>query len=127
MQQSIPHGGNLIDRWNPDAELNAIDKEVELDAVALSDLELIATGAYSPLTGFLGEADYRSVVDRMRLEDGTVWPLPITLPVPAKRAEGLEPGEKIKLTKDGTVYGVLDLKEKYAPDKIREAKSVYQG
>ncbi|EGK07160.1 sulfate adenylyltransferase [Desmospora sp. 8437] len=126
MQQSIPHGGNLIDRWNPDADLDAIDKEVELDAVALSDLELIATGAYSPLTGFLGEADYLSVVDRMRLEDGTVWPLPITLPVPAKRAEGLKPGEKIKLTKDGTVYGVLDLKEKYAPDKIREAKSVYQ-
>lgn len=65
MQQSIPHGGNLIDRWNPDADLDAIDKEVELDAVALSDLELIATGAYSPLTGFLGEADYLSVVDRM--------------------------------------------------------------
>lgn len=65
MQQSIPHGGNLMDRWNPDADLDAIDKEVELDAVALSDLELIATGAYSPLTGFLGEADYLSVVDRM--------------------------------------------------------------
>ncbi len=62
----------------------------------------------------------------MRLEDGTVWPLPITLPVPVKQAEGLEPGEKIKLTKGGIVYGVLDLEEKYVPDKIQEAKSVYQ-
>lgn len=126
MQLSIPHGGNLIDRWNPDQDLDSIDKEVELDAIALSDLELIATGAYSPLTGFLGQADYRSVVDRMRLEDGTVWPLPITLPVPVKQAKGLEPGEKIKLTKGGIVFGVLDLEEKYVPDKIQEAKSVYQ-
>ncbi len=48
MQLSIPHGGNLIDRWNPDQDLDSIDKEVELDAIALSDLELIATGVQSP-------------------------------------------------------------------------------
>ena len=58
----------------------------------------------------------------MRLEDGTVWPLPITLPVPVKQAEGLEPGEKIKLTKGGIVYGVLDLEENMYRIKSRRQR-----
>lgn len=125
MKESIPHGGHLIDCWNPDVQMESIHKEVELDAFTLSDLELIGTGAYSPLTGFLREVDYRSVVEKMRLADDTIWPIPITLPVSHQQAEGLEPGEEIKLVKEGTVYGVLYLEEKYAPDKVQEAEKVY--
>ena len=58
-----------------------------LDPRELADLELLAVGAASPLTGFLGEADYASVVERLRLADGTVWPLPFTLAVPDEARE----------------------------------------
>src|SRR4029450_1042194 len=82
-----PHGGTLVDRFVPAEEVEALRHRAEnlprivLDARELADLELIATGAASPLTGFLGAADYRSVLERLRLADGTVWPLPFTLAV----------------------------------------------
>jgi sulfate adenylyltransferase len=102
-------------------------KRVPLDAFALSDLELIAVGAFSPLTGFLGSADYDSVVDNMRLADGTVWSLPITLPVTEATAEGIEIGERVALVgEDGVIYGVLDVTEKFIPNKAREASRVYR-
>ncbi|PTX63244.1 sulfate adenylyltransferase [Melghirimyces profundicolus] len=126
MSESLPHGGELINRWNPDAEIGAVDQEVELDAFSLSDLELIGIGAYSPLTGFLGEADYTSVVESMRLADGLPWSIPITLPVSRKKAESLKEGEAVRLVKDGVTYGRLWLEEKYVPDKIREAEQVYR-
>ena len=87
-----PHGGNLINRYQPETSYHHIQKEITLDATALSDLELIAIGAYSPLTGFLNQEDYQSVVHDIRLSDGTVWSLPITLPVNRETAEGLSVG-----------------------------------
>jgi len=80
-----PHGGTLIDRrLTADARAAALDRArtlpaVRLNAVNLADLELIAIGAASPLTGFMGAADYRAVVDDLRLANGLPWSLPITL------------------------------------------------
>jgi sulfate adenylyltransferase len=125
MSVSQPHGGELVNRVNTAYDISSLTKEIELDNFALSDLELIAIGAYSPLTGFLKEADYLSVVQNMKLADGTVWSIPITLPVTEQVANGLEIGDKVKLVQNGTVYGVIELTEKYSPDKQAEAENVY--
>src|SRR5919202_5808973 len=100
---------------------------VRLNAVQRSDLFLIATGAYSPLTGFLGQADYRSVVDHMHLVNGLPWSLPITLAVLAEVAAGLRVGQEVALTDErGEVVGTLDLAEIYSYDKAQEARQVYR-
>ncbi len=78
MQTILPHGGTLINRLVNQAEAadNAsVKKVITIDEWTLSDLDCLAIGAFSPLTGFMNEADYRSVVETMRLADGTVWPL----------------------------------------------------
>ena len=125
MGLSRPHGGVLVNRVDLDADYSEIRQQIELDAIALSDLELIAIGAYSPLTGFLNEKDYISVVRNMRLADGTVWSIPIALPVDEQTARALKTGEKVKLAKDGTVYGILEVGDIYRPDKHLEAELVY--
>ncbi len=126
MSLSIPHGGALVNRFNSQYDFSHITNEVELDDFALSDVKLIANGAFSPLTGFLGKADYESVVKNMRLADGTVWSIPITLPVAEEKADQLTIGEEVKLVSNGTVYGVLTLEEKYVPNKEVEAENVYR-
>ena len=126
MSLSIPHGGTLINRWNPDYPLDALTKEIELTNAELSDLELIGTGAYSPLTGFLTKDDYDSVVETMRLTDGTVWSIPITLAVTKEKAKELSVGETVKLVHNGDVYGVIEVQEIYQPDKTKEALLVYK-
>ncbi|MCP6711601.1 hypothetical protein NL489_30070, partial [Klebsiella pneumoniae] len=79
-----PHGGKLINRQLEGAEREALIeaaaafKTLTLNAWSLSDLELIAIGGFSPLTGFMGEADYQNVVENLHLADGTLWSIPIT-------------------------------------------------
>jgi sulfate adenylyltransferase len=124
MTNIAAHGGHLINQYNPDFDLAGITKEVELDATALSDLELIATGAFSPLTGFLTQNDYDSVVKDMRLANGTVWSIPITLPV--KDASSYDKGDTVLLKQNGTVYGVLKIEDIYEPDQQLEAQNVYK-
>ncbi|MCR6110329.1 sulfate adenylyltransferase [Bacillus sp. A301a_S52] len=126
MTVSIPHGGTLINLVDETITTQDIAQEVALDLTSLSDLELIANGAYSPLTGFLGQTDYEHVVNNMRLADGTVWSLPITLPVSEKVASELTLNQLVKLNYDGITYGILSLKEVFTPDQTREALSVYK-
>ncbi|MFC7394971.1 sulfate adenylyltransferase [Scopulibacillus cellulosilyticus] len=121
-----PHGGTLINRYQPNYEVSKIKHSVELDVIALRDLELIGIGAYSPLTGFLNKSDYDSVVENMRLSDGTVWSIPITLPVDENKALSLNVGEETKLVHHGEVYGVLRIQDKFKPDKLKEAEFVYR-
>lgn len=126
MSHSQPHGGKLINRIDVNLDFSHLTQEVELDGFALSDLELIAIGAYSPLTGFLTEKDYVSVVENMKLSSGHVWSIPITLPVTEEKAKTLRIGEQVKLVHNGTVYGVLDVEDIYRPDKQNEAQKVYR-
>lgn len=121
-----PHGGTLVNQVNTDYDFSAIENEIELDLYALSDLELIAIGAYSPIAGFLGEKDYLCVLNEMRLSSGHIWSIPITLPVSKRKASSLIEGEKVKLVHKGTVYGILTVEEKYCPDKKVEAEKIFQ-
>ncbi|MCZ6725976.1 MAG: bifunctional sulfate adenylyltransferase/adenylylsulfate kinase [Acidobacteria bacterium] len=92
----------------------------------LCDLELLLCGAFSPLAGFMNRADYESVCDDMRLADGTLWPLPITLDVPQEVAEGLEPGSKLALRDpEGVMLAVLEVEETWTLDRETEAVRVY--
>jgi sulfate adenylyltransferase len=124
--ESVPHGGRLINRVALEYSIDLLLNEIELDNLELSDLELIANGAYSPLEGFMGKEDYDSVVERMRLSNGLPWSLPITLAVNQKKAEELSIGEKVNLVHNGLIYGVMQITEKFSPNKKLEAKMVYR-
>jgi ATP sulfurylase len=128
-----PHGGVLMDRMlYGDARLAALERaarapKIALNAVNLSDLELLAVGAYSPLTGFMTKRDYDSVVETMRLANGLVWSIPIALPVSREQADALREGQDIALTEpDGHILAVMTLAEKFEYDKTREAQNVYR-
>ncbi|MGG3572030.1 sulfate adenylyltransferase [Bacillus gobiensis] len=121
-----PHGGKLINRINLNYDVTEVKAEIQLDTIAFADLELIGTGGYSPLEGFFGKGDYESVVQQMRLADGTVWTIPITLPVSDEEAGSLKIGETAKLVYQGEVYGVIEINDIYVPDKQTEAKLIYK-
>ncbi|WP_019156689.1 sulfate adenylyltransferase [Robertmurraya massiliosenegalensis] len=121
-----PHGGTLIQLYQPEFDIKSIKKEINIDAIALSDLELIGIGLFSPLTGFLGRKDYESVVENMRLDDGTVWSIPITLPVTPAIANELIVGESYKLNFDDETYGMITVSECYEPNLQKEAIEVYK-
>jgi sulfate adenylyltransferase len=127
-----PHGGALIDRVLAGAARDAAIVRAEglasvtLGSVSLSDLELIGNGAFSPLIGFLGSADYRAVLDEMRLHTGLPWSIPIMLSVPADEAGRLEIGSEIALRDEGgRLVGILELDEKFTYDKADEAQRVF--
>ncbi|WP_100331145.1 sulfate adenylyltransferase [Bacillus xiapuensis] len=126
MASILPHGGTLIQLYDPHVDLSAVDQRISIDKTALSDLELISTGAYSPLQGFLTKADYDRVVTDMRLSDGTVWSLPITLPVTEEQAVSLAVGDTVQLQYEETTYGILNIQDIYRPDKPHEAEHVYK-
>ena len=126
MVLSIPHGGKLINRWNPNFDYSNIVGAIEIDNMALSDLELIGTGAYSPIEGFFSKEDYQSVVKDMRLADGSVWSIPITLPVSEAQAKAVEIGEEYRLVYKKDTYAVIAVSDIFEPDKVVEAESVYQ-
>ncbi|AKG24704.1 sulfate adenylyltransferase [Calothrix sp. 336/3] len=128
-----PHGGQLVNRIaTPEQREFFLSKgdylpRVELDQRAVSDLEMIAIGGFSPLTGFMNQQDYDRVVTEMRLANGTVWSIPVTLSVTEEVAAPLQIGGLVRLDDPtGRYVGVLELKEKYTYDKEREAINVYR-
>jgi sulfate adenylyltransferase len=91
-----------------------------------ADLEMFGLGAYTPLAGFMGEADWRGVLERMQLQDGTFWPIPITLSVTPTAAMALSPGHDAALAgPDGTLLGILAVAEIWRPDPLAECQAVF--
>lgn len=121
-----PHGGTLIQLYNPTFDIQSIEKEIPIDAISLSDLELIGVGLFSPLTGFLGKENYESVVENMRLANGTVWSIPITLPITPEIAKTLTEGETYKLNFEGETFGIITVSEWFEPNLQKEAVQVYR-
>jgi sulfate adenylyltransferase len=128
-----PHGGKLINRIaTAEQKAEFLDKadslpSVQLDERATSDLQMIAIGAFSPLRGFMEEAEYLSVVDNMRLANSLPWSIPITLSVEEAVAQPLKEGGLIRLNDpSGNFIGVLELTQKYQYDKKREVVNVYR-
>ena len=127
-----PHGGRLIDRvlgggaLEEARERTSFLSRIALNARTMSDLELIATGAYSPLQGFMGRADYHRVLTEMRLANGLPWTLPITLAVRRADADALKEGDDVALVApwDETL-GILHLEERYPYNGREEARLVY--
>ena len=125
-------GGELIDLKALASEHAALRTRaatlpvVTLNARDLADLEMLASGAFSPLTGFMGEADYKRSRDEMRLASGVPWSIPITLAVDEAKAHSLKIGSEIALaTEDGKVLAIMKLAEIYQVDRHVEAKSVF--
>ncbi len=124
-----PHGGTLINRIVQGSERESLLHtsrslpQIALDPWALSDVEMIAIGGLSPLQGFMGRADYDSVLANRRLATGLVWTIPVTLSVTQEHAAGLR-GD-VALASDGQVVAILHVEERYTPDKTREAQAVF--
>ena len=98
----------------------------DLSPRQICDLELLMNGGFNPLKGFLTEADYNGVVDNMRLEDGTLWPMPITLDVSEEFAEKIELGQDIALRdQEGVILGTMTVTDRWSPDKAKEAEKVF--
>ncbi len=98
----------------------------DLSPRQICDLELLMNGGFNPLKGFLSEADYDSVVDSMRLTDGTLWPMPITLDVSEDFAASVEVGQDIALRdQEGVILAILSVTDQWHPNKSREAEKVF--
>jgi sulfate adenylyltransferase len=126
-----PHGGELVDRRAPGEQRGELLKRAEglkkiwLGPRVLSDLEMISTGVFSPLTGFMGREDYQGVVETMHLKNGLVWSLPVTLSV----SEGQAPaeGEEVALADgNGRVVATMTVENRYSYDKEHEAREVFK-
>lgn len=131
-QLTTPHGGTLVDLM-----LSAEEAESQRRASThypswpltqrqICDLELLMNGAFSPLTGFMGQADYDSVLNDLRLSDGTLWPMPVTLDVTETLAESAAPGTSLALRDpEGVMLAVLEVSDIWRPAIEREAEAVY--
>ncbi len=127
-----PYGGKLVDLLINDAEerrdliARAVSMQsMQLSPRALCDLELLTVGAFSPLDRFMSEDDYRRVLAEMRLADGTLFPIPITLPV--SQALPIQVGETIALrSPNNELLAVMEVEEKFGWDLTAEAKQVYR-
>ena len=130
-----PHGPRrrLMPRLAPPEERAALRQRAEklpvvrLSSRETSDLVMLGIGAFTPLTGFMGHADWQGVVDRMTLGDGTFWPIPITLSADAEVADNIPVGSEAALVDDesGEIMGLLTVREKYAIDKGHECQQVF--
>lgn len=125
--EAIPHGGTLKNTMlTSDAEKSAAiqkcDFEVELDERQLCDVELIMQGGFSPLTGYMNEADYKSVVKDMKLTNGLIFGIPVVFDTNDER---VVPGKKVLLSYKGANIATFDVSDRYVPNKPLEAKHCY--
>ena len=127
-----PHGGKLCNLMLvPEAAEQAKSELLNLPSLTINerqicDLEMLLNGGFSPLQGYLNQADYEAVVTDMRLYDGTLWPLPITLDVEEAFAKDLKPGYKIALRdQEGFTLAILEIEDVWQPDLSKEAELVY--
>ncbi|MEX2237328.1 MAG: sulfate adenylyltransferase [Dehalococcoidia bacterium] len=127
------HGGTLVDRLLSSDKASAAEqratslKQVPIDERVQADLELIAIGGLSPLTGFMSAADYKSVVGDMRLASGLPWSIPVVLDVQEEMGRSLKGGEEIALIgESGAVMAIQTVEEVYEGDPKREAREVYR-
>lgn len=127
-----PHGGKLVNKVASDEEKKELIAKsssmlhLDISLKKLCDVELIAFGAFSPLSGFMNKRDYQGVVENMRLEDGTVWPMPVTFSVDEETASKIKEGQEVALNYEGKVIAILKVEEKYEYNKNLEAKSVFK-
>jgi sulfate adenylyltransferase len=127
------HGGPLVDLLVTRPEADALRQRaaslplVRLSARSLSDLELLAVGGYSPLTGFMTEPDYHSVVSDMHLASRVPWPMPITLAVSTADADAIAEGSEIVLCdENGSMLAIMQVEQKFGYEKRLEAREVYR-
>lgn len=124
-----PHGGTLVNRVAGDGrtgEFKGGGPAITLSEREQCDFELLAIGAFSPLTGFVNKADYDAICERMTLANGTVWPMPVTCAVSPSQAESFKIGDKISLLDDKKrLLGTLKLEEKYPHDKTTQATKAF--
>ncbi|MHB8629230.1 MAG: sulfate adenylyltransferase [Aggregatilineales bacterium] len=132
-----PHGGLLINRvLTGDAREAAIERAQSLQSITLSDLnvadlELIANGGFSPLTGYMERVDYETVVHDMRLANGLPWTIPVTLAVSKEAVDSIHVGDEVALTErraDGELHplAILEVRDKFSYDQQVEAQHVYR-
>lgn len=129
---SAAHGGQLVDLVAPQAEQAELKvlagqlPSLTLNERQLCDLELLLNGGFSPLTGFMNTADYEQVCTNMRLADGTLWPIPVTLDVSESFAEALSNGDQITLRdSEGLALAVLSIESTWQPNRELEAEQVF--
>ncbi len=127
-----PYGGRLVELLAEEervAELREASRDwpsLDLELRQLCDLELLLNGGYSPLEGFMGSADHAAVCAGMRLADGRLWPLPITLDVGEEAARGLAPGARVALRdREGVMLASLTVSELWRPDREAEARALF--
>lgn len=123
---------SLINLLATDAQADLLKKlsnsmpDIILNDRQICDFELLATGVFSPLKGFMKQIDYESVLDRMRLESGELWPLPICLDVPENQAQTFETGQSVTLRDpEGFLLGILNIEDIWPADLKKEARAVY--
>ncbi|HJW60615.1 MAG TPA: sulfate adenylyltransferase [Actinomycetota bacterium] len=123
----LPHGGQLVDRRLDADEASALASSplpsLPLTAAEAADLRALATGAYSPLTGFMGAKEHESVTESMRLPDGTLWSIPVCLGIPD--GVRVEAGRLALRSERGELLGVLEVAEVFERDRRAEAELVY--
>ena len=127
------HGGKLVNRIVGEDKKDELEKKaaempaLKLDFDELTAVDNIATGLFSPIEGFMGKKDYNSVVENMRLANGTVWSIPVVLGISEEESQKLNEGEDVALyfEEDNELYAILHLDEKYNYDEKKEAKEVY--
>ena len=128
-----PHGGDLVDLLVPEDRREATRAEADhlpklvVNARELSDLEMLAVGALSPLTGFVGEADYLSVLETMHLSGGLAWAIPVTLSLTEDDVKRIGAGNSVALLsrEGGNPIAVVDVAEVFKRDRQKEALGVY--